>query len=158
MNQEQRNGRTVAVSFVQLPHGEGLALPSYQTAGAAGADLLAAVQETMVIAPGKMGLVPTGLSVAIPEGHELQIRPRSGLAVRDQVTVLNAPGTIDADYRGEIKVALINFGDRVFVVNRGDRIAQGILAKVERIRWVPAGPKGLPETARDSGGFGHTGR
>lgn len=149
---------TVKVEIRQLPHGEGLALPAYQSAHAAGLDLLAAVPEAtpMIIAPGKHALVPTGLSIALPAGYEAQIRPRSGLASKHGVTVLNAPGTVDADYRGEISVLLINHGDAPFPVRRGERIAQMVIARVTRAELVPAAS--LSATDRGAGGFGSTGR
>jgi dUTP pyrophosphatase len=149
---------TVKVDIRQLPHGEGLALPAYQSAHAAGLDLLAAVPEhaPMILAPGKHALVPTGLTVALPSGYEAQVRPRSGLAAKHGVTVLNAPGTVDADYRGEIGVLLINHGDAPFPIRRGERIAQMVIASVVRAELVPA--VSLSTTDRGSGGFGSTGR
>ena len=141
-----------------LPHGEGLPLPVYQSAHAAGLDLLAAVPESapLVLAPGKHTMVPTGLAIALPEGFEAQVRPRSGLAARHGVTVLNAPGTIDADYRGEIQVILINHGAESFTIRRGERIAQMVIAPVVQARLNPV--DSLPDTGRGSGGFGSTGR
>lgn len=139
-----------------LPHGAGLPLPAYQTAGAAGMDLVAAVEAPTTIAPGARALVPTGLALALPEGYEGQVRPRSGLAARHGVTVLNAPGTIDADYRGEVQVILVNHGEAPFVVSRGDRIAQLVVAAVTRA--APVVVADLDETDRGSGGFGSTGR
>ena len=149
---------TVRVEIRQLPHGEGLALPSYQSADAAGLDLLAAVPETapLILLPGEHALVPTGLSIALPSGFEAQVRPRSGLAARHGVTVLNSPGTIDADYRGEISVILINHGGAPFAVRRGERIAQMVIAPVVRAELVPV--VSLSTTNRGSGGFGSTGR
>jgi dUTP pyrophosphatase len=149
---------TIAVAVQQLPHAEGLALPAYQTAHAAGLDLLAAVPEhaPLVLAPGRHVMVPTGLIIALPEGHEAQVRPRSGLAAKHGVTVLNAPGTVDADYRGEINVLLINHGRAPFTIKRGERIAQMVIAPVARAELIAA--TALPETARGSGGFGSTGR
>jgi dUTP pyrophosphatase len=149
---------TIAVAVQQLPHAEGLALPAYQTAHAAGLDLLAAVPEhaPLVLAPGRHVMVPTGLIIALPEGHEAQVRPRSGLAAKHGVTVLNAPGTVDADYRGEINVLLINHGQAPFTIKRGERIAQMVIAPVARAELIAA--TALPETARGSGGFGSTGR
>ncbi len=148
----------IQVEIRQLPHGEGLALPAYQTAHAAGLDLLAAVPEAapMTLAPGKHGLVPTALTIALPPGYEAQVRPRSGLAAKHGVTVLNAPGTVDADYRGEIGVLLINHGDVPFQIRRGERIAQMVIAPVTRAELVPA--TSLSTTDRGSGGFGSTGR
>jgi dUTP pyrophosphatase len=149
---------TIAIDVRQLPHGEGLALPTYQTAHAAGLDLLAAVPDhaPLVLAPGRHALVPTGLTIALPLGYEAQIRPRSGLAAKHGVTVLNAPGTVDADYRGEIGVLLINHGDAPLTIRRGERIAQMVIAKVARAELVAATE--LPESGRGSGGFGSTGR
>jgi len=139
----------------RLPHAEGLPLPSYATAGAAGFDLLAAVTEPLVIAPGARALVPTGLCVALPEGHELQVRPRSGLALKHGIVLPNSPGTIDEDYRGEVQVIVMNAGEAPFTVERGTRIAQGVLAPVTRATWREA--EALPDTARGAGGFGSTG-
>lgn len=141
-----------------LPHGEGLALPAHATDWSAGVDLLAAVPEDapMTLAPGQWAAVPTGLTIALPTGTEGQVRPRSGLAAKFGVTVLNSPGTIDADYRGEVKVLLINHGAGPFVVRRGERIAQLVVARYERVTWVHT--ESLPETDRGTGGFGSTGR
>ncbi len=133
----------------------GLDLPQYMSAGASALDLVAAIHEDLVIAPGSRALVPTGLSIALPMGTEAQIRPRSGLALKHGITLLNSPGTIDADYRGEIKVILINLGEAPFVVSRGMRIAQMVIAEVIKARLVEA--DNLDETVRGSGGFGHTG-
>lgn len=148
----------VTVEVQRLPHAESLALPAYQTAHAAGLDLLAAVAEDapLTIAPGQRALVPTGLMIALPPGIEAQVRPRSGLALKHGVTVLNAPGTIDADYRGEVAVLLINHGDAPFTVRRGERIAQLVVAPhaTARLTLVAA----LPLTDRGEGGFGSTGR
>jgi dUTP pyrophosphatase len=148
----------VKVDIRQLPHGEGLALPAYQSAHAAGLDLLAAVpaDTPMILAPGRHALVPTGLTIALPPGYEAQVRPRSGLAARHGVTVLNAPGTVDADYRGEIGVLLINHGDAPFPIRRGERIAQMVIAPVIQVELVPAAS--LSSTDRGSDGFGSTGR
>ena len=148
----------VKLEVLQLPNGAGLALPAYQSALAAGLDLLAAVPEDapVVLAPGKYALVPTGLSIALPPGYEAQVRPRSGLAAKHGVTVLNAPGTVDADYRGEIGVPLINHGDVPFTIRRGERIAQMVIASVVQAELVPVTT--LSSTARGSGGFGSTGR
>jgi dUTP pyrophosphatase len=146
------------VRIRRLPHGEGLALPAYETSGAAGCDLRAAVADgaPLTLPPGAIALVPTGISMALPQGWEAQVRPRSGLAAKFGVTVLNSPGTIDADYRGEIKVILVNHGTDDFIINRGERIAQMIIAPVFQARFeeVPS----LDETARGEGGFGSTGR
>jgi dUTP pyrophosphatase len=146
------------VEIRQLPHGDGLALPAYQSADAAGLDLLAAVPEDapLVLAPGKHALVPTGLSIALPSGFEAQVRPRSGLAAKHGVTVLNSPGTVDADYRGEINVILINHGDAPFSIRRGERIAQMVIAPVVQAQLFPVAS--LSATDRGSGGFGSTGR
>ena len=147
----------LTVSVMRLPHGAGLPLPSDQSAAAAGMDLLAAVptETPLTIAPGRHAAVPTGIAVALPPGTEAQVRPRSGLARNHGVTVLNAPGTVDADYRGEIQVLLINHGDAPFVVTRGMRIAQLVLAQVARVRLTEAAT--LDETLRGTGGFGSTG-
>jgi dUTP pyrophosphatase len=149
---------TVKVDIRQLPHGEGMALPAYQSAHAAGLDLLAAVPEgaPLILSPGQHALVPTGLTIALPPGYEAQVRPRSGLAAKHGVTVLNAPGTVDADYRGEIGVLLINHGDTPFPIRRGERIAQLVIASVVRVELVPV--SSLSATPRGSGGFGSTGR
>jgi len=146
---------SVELAFRALPHFGELPLPAYATTGAAGMDIVAAVTEDLVLAPGGRSAVPTGLSMAVPAGHEVQVRPRSGLALRHGVTVANAPGTIDSDYRGEVKILLVNLGDADFTVSRGMRIAQIVLAPVTR-----ADPKLVEEldnTARGSGGFGSTG-
>ncbi|MFN7179620.1 dUTP diphosphatase [Hyphomonas sp.] len=148
----------ITVQVRPLPHFDGLQLPSYETAGSAGMDVRAAVPENepVVLAPGARAMVPTGLSVAIPEGYEIQVRPRSGLAAKHGLTCLNTPGTIDSDYRGEIKVILINLGAEAFTIQRGERIAQLVLAPVTRLGWQEVSELG--ETARGSGGFGSTGR
>jgi dUTP pyrophosphatase len=138
-----------------LPHGAGLALPAYASIRAAGLDLLAAVNEPLTLPPGRRAQVPTGIAIAIPEGFEAQVRPRSGLAARHGVTVLNSPGTIDADYRGEIAVLLINFGEEPFRIERGMRIAQLVVAPVTRVRWRQTAE--LPASERAAGGFGSTG-
>jgi dUTP pyrophosphatase len=149
---------TVQVQLQQLPHGHGLPLPAYQSAGAAGLDLLAAVPEgaPVMLEPGKHALVPTGLIIALPPGYEAQVRPRSGLAARHGVTVLNAPGTIDADFRGELGVLLINHGTAPFAIRRGERIAQLVIAPVTQVELISV--KSLPTTDRGSGGFGSTGQ
>ena len=148
---------TVKVEIQQLPHGKGLALPAYQSTHAAGLDLLAAVPEDapMVLLPGQHAMIPTGLVIALPPGYEAQVRPRSGLAARHGVTVLNSPGTVDADYRGEVCVLLINHGDQPFPIRRGERIAQMVIAPVTQVELVPA--NSLSTTDRGSGGFGSTG-
>jgi len=149
---------TIIIDVRVLPHGEGVALPAYQTAHAAGLDLLAAVPEDapVVLVPGRHAMVPTGLSIALPEGYEAQVRPRSGLAAKHGVTVLNSPGTIDADYRGEVCVLLINHGAEPFTIRRGERIAQMVIANVVRADLTIA--TALTTTTRGSGGFGSTGR
>jgi dUTP pyrophosphatase len=146
---------TAEIQVVRLPHAEGLPLPAYATAGAAGLDLVAAVGEKLVVAPGGRALVPTGLLVAVPPGHELQVRPRSGLALRHGIVLPNSPGTIDEDYRGELQVIVMNLGDAPFTVERGMRIAQAVLAPVTRavFREVDA----LDGTERGGAGFGSTG-
>ncbi|QOG16166.1 MULTISPECIES: dUTP diphosphatase [Bradyrhizobium] len=148
----------VTVELQRLAHAEGLPLPAYQTAEAAGLDLMAAVPESepLTLAPGQYALVPTGLAIALPPGFEAQVRPRSGLAAKHGVTVLNSPGTIDADYRGEIKVILINHGTAPFVIKRGERIAQMVIAPVVQAALVPVAT--LSATDRGAGGFGSTGR
>ncbi|MCA1905071.1 MAG: dUTP diphosphatase [Desulfarculus sp.] len=145
----------VQVLVRRLPHGQGLPLPAYQTAQAAGLDLPAALDAPLQIDPGAIALVPTGLCLAISPGHEGQVRPRSGLAVKHGLTVVNAPGTIDADYRGEVKVALINLGPDPVTIQRGDRVAQLIIAPVTRAELIPVDE--LPASQRGAGGFGHTG-
>ena len=148
----------VVVEVRRLPHGEGLALPAYQTDHAAGMDLVAAVAEQapLTLAPGERVLVPTGLAIALPVGFEGQVRPRSGLALKHGITVLNSPGTVNADYRGEVSVVLINHGAEPFVVRRGERIAQLIVAPVQRAQLSVAVV--LDETSRNAGGYGSTGR
>ncbi len=145
------------IPIFQEPHARDLPLPSYATAGAAGMDLYAALPEDLTLAPGARAVVPIGIRVALPEGYEAQVRPRSGLAARHGLGMVNAPGTVDADYRGEIAVILINWGDAAIVLRRGDRIAQLVVAPVSRVTWEPVGDGELPETARGHGGFGHTG-
>lgn len=147
---------TAEIKVVRLPHGAGLPLPSYATPGAAGMDLLAAVQAPVVLPPGGRALIPTGIAVALPPGHELQVRPRSGLALRHGIVLPNAPGTIDEDYRGEVGVILLNAGSEPFTVERGMRIAQAVLAPVLRASWREV--EALDGTARGGGGFGSTGR
>ncbi len=150
-------GRGARVKVVRLAHAEGLPLPAYQTADAAGLDLLAAVdaRKSLKLPPGQRVLVPTGLTLEIPRGFEGQVRPRSGLASRHGVTVLNSPGTIDADYRGEVQVMLINHGDKAFEISRGERIAQLVVAPVTRV--ILTETKAVSRTARGAGGFGSTG-
>ncbi|MDH4385358.1 MAG: dUTP diphosphatase [Caulobacter sp.] len=148
---------TPTIPVVQLDHAAGLPLPAYETAGAAGMDLRAAVPEDqpLVLAPGDWVMAPTGLSLAVPMGFEAQVRPRSGLAAKAGITCLNSPGTIDSDYRGEVKVILINHGKADFVIRRGDRIAQMVIAPVATAVWRPV--DSLDETGRGQGGFGSTG-
>jgi dUTP pyrophosphatase len=146
---------TTPVAVQILEHGADLPLPHYATAQSAGADLLAAIDTDLILQPLQRVLVPTGIAIALSEGYEVQIRPRSGLAFKNGVTVLNAPGTIDADYRGEIKVLLVNLSNEAFTITRGMRIAQLILAKVEQLSWQQT--DSLDETARGAGGFGSTG-
>jgi dUTP pyrophosphatase len=145
----------LTVPIRRLPHADGLPLPTYMTAGAAGMDLHAAIEADLRIEPGAIVMVPIGIEVAIAPGFEGQVRPRSGLAVRHGISMPNTPGTIDADYRGEIRVPLINLGREPFVVSRGMRIAQLIVAPVIRVAWEEVGE--LPPTERAQGGFGHSG-
>jgi dUTP pyrophosphatase len=148
----------VKLQVAPLPHFEGLALPAYETALSAGMDLRAAIpaDAPITLAPGDRAFVPTGLTIALPPGYEAQVRPRSGLAIKHGVTCLNAPGTVDADYRGEMKVILINLGQEVFVIQRGERVAQMVIAPVTQGAWEVVTE--LSETARGAGGFGSTGR
>jgi dUTP pyrophosphatase len=146
---------SVSVALRRLPHGADLPLPGYATAQSAGMDLLAAIDVPVELAPGERLMVPTGISIALPSSHEAQVRPRSGLALKHGVTVLNSPGTIDADYRGEIGVILINLGQAPFAIARGDRIAQLVIAPVTRVAWDEADT--LSESGRGAGGFGSTG-
>lgn len=147
----------VIVELARLPHAEGLDLPTYATELSAGMDLRAAVpdDDPMTLAPGERALVPTGLQIALPAGYEAQVRPRSGLAVKHGITVLNSPGTIDADYRGEVKVILINHGSEPFRITRGERIAQMVIARHAHVAWEVQ--EDLAETSRGAGGFGSTG-
>lgn len=147
----------ITVGFQQLPHGEGLKRPQYETSHSAGMDLMAALDEgeDLILKVGERLLVPTGFAMALPDNYEAQVRPRSGLAWKNGVTVLNSPGTIDADYRGEVKVILINHGAENFVITRGMRIAQMVIAPVTQISWDVR--DNLDETARGAGGFGSTG-
>lgn len=145
----------IEIGIRRLEGGEGLPLPTYMSEGASGMDIHAAVAEPTTIAPGSFGLVPTGFSIAVPEGFEAQVRPRSGLALKRGVFVLNTPGTIDSDYRGEVGVILANLGSEPFRIERGDRIAQLVITRVERAVWAET--EELEETARQTGGFGHTG-
>jgi len=150
--------KEVTVSVARLPHGADLPLPDYATVDSAGLDLLAAVDSDLALAPGERALIPTGLVIALPTGHEAQVRPRSGLAVKHGITVLNSPGTVDADYRGEVKVILANLGDETFTISRGMRIAQMVVAPVMRLGWNEVGSEAdLPSSERGAGGFGSTG-
>ena len=145
----------LTIEVKRLPHGAGLPLPDYATALAAGMDLLAAVRDNVVLPPLGRAIIPTGLQIALPAGFEAQVRPRSGLAAKHGITVANAPGTIDADYRGEVGVILINLGEAPFTLNRGDRIAQLILSRVETVEWEEA--ETLEDSRRGGGGFGSSG-
>ncbi|MFN2271434.1 MAG: dUTP diphosphatase [Anaerolineae bacterium] len=145
----------LGVEVQVLSHAEGLSLPTYATPGSAGMDLQAAVEEPLVLEPGQRYMVPTGLRIALPPGYEAQIRPRSGLAIKEGITVANAPGTVDSDYRGEVKVGLVNLSDAPYTIRRGDRIAQMVVAPVTRVAWRPV--PSLDETERGTGGFGSTG-
>lgn len=145
----------IEIKVKTLPHFEGLTLPEYQTHGSSGFDLLAACEESVVLQPGHRDIIPTGISIALPSGTEAQVRPRSGLAARHGVTLLNTPGTIDSDYRGEVKVIIINLGQEPFTITRGMRIAQVVIAQVIKARLTVA--DNLDTTLRGSGGFGHTG-
>ena len=147
--------KTISIKVKILPHGEGLPLPQYMTAHAAGMDVVAAVLNDFTLKPGECKLVPTGLQLEIPEGYEVQIRPRSGLALKNQITLLNSPGTIDADYRGEVGVIMMNLGKNDFVIKRGDRIAQAVVAEViqAKLEIVEA----VSATTHGAGGFGSTG-
>ncbi len=147
---------TIQVRVTRIrPEAMELPLPAYATNGSAGMDLNADVEEPLVIAPGQTVLVPTGIAIELPEGFEAQVRPRSGLAAKHQIGILNAPGTIDSDYRGEVKVILTNFGNEPFTVRRGDRIAQMIVSRYVRVTWESV--ESLNNSARGAGGFGHTG-
>jgi dUTP pyrophosphatase len=146
---------SLEILVTRLPHAEGLPLPAYATPGAAGMDLLAAVTEPCVIPPGGRALIPTGLRIALPPGHELQVRPRSGLALKHGITMPNTPGTVDEDYRGELQVIILNAGTEPFTIERGMRIAQAVLAPVVRGTWRQVAA--LPDSARGEGGFGSTG-
>lgn len=145
----------VRVAILQEPDATDLPLPSYQTPGSAGVDLYAAVKEPLTLPPGARARVPTGIRIALPPGYEAQVRPRSGLAWRHGIGMVNAPGTIDSDYRGEVQVILINLGQEPFTIQRGERIAQLVVAPVVRVEWQVV--ESLPPTERGEGGFGHTG-
>ena len=147
--------KTITVSIQTLRHYQGLPLPTYATPGSAGMDLLAAIDTPILIQPMERRLIPTGIAIALPEHYEAQIRPRSGLAIKHGITLLNTPGTIDADYRGEIKVIVINLGQEAFCIERGMRIAQMVFAETTQGEWLPQ--ISLTETERGSGGFGHSG-
>jgi dUTP pyrophosphatase len=149
--------KTVRVEITRVSNlADDIPLPRYATEHAAGMDLCAAVEKELVLRPGETALVPTGFAIALPVGYEAQVRPRSGLALKHQIGVLNSPGTIDADYRGEVKVILTNFGSEEFAIRRGERIAQMVIAKHERAEWHER--PSLDATERGAGGFGHTGR
>lgn len=154
MSRARKQTPTVRVKVVQQPHAEGLPLPAYQSTGAAGMDLVAAVERPLPLKPGARALVPTGLVLELPPGLEAQVRPRSGLALRHGITVLNSPGTIDSDYRGELQVLLVNLGDRRFMIERGERIAQLVIQRVERGQLVAS--EVVTSTTRGAGGFGST--
>ncbi len=147
---------SVNVDIVVLPHASDIQLPAYATEHSAGMDLRAAITEAITLKPGERRLIPTGISIALPPGYEAQVRPRSGLALKFGIGMVNSPGTIDADYRGEVGVLLINHGQDDFLISRGDRIAQLVIASYTRAIWVQR--ESLDETARGSGGFGHTGK
>jgi len=148
--------RPITVQIMRLPHGEDVPLPTFATAHAAGADLRAAVDDPVTIEPGRIHLIPCGFAMAIPPGYEAQVRPRSGLSSQHGLTLINAPGTIDADYRGEVKVPLINLGQEPFTVERGMRIAQMIIAAIPKVNFAEVDQ--LDDTPRGKGGFGHTGK
>jgi dUTP pyrophosphatase len=145
----------VRVRVRRLPHAAGLPLPAYESDGAAGLDLRAALDAPLELAPGAIAMVPSGLAIEVPAGFEMQLRPRSGLAARHGITLANSPATIDSDYRGEVRVALVNHGREAFVVERGMRVAQMVLARVPRVAWDEV--EDLSASARGAGGFGHTG-
>jgi dUTP pyrophosphatase len=145
----------IPVRIRRLPHGEGLPLPACETPGSAGMDVRAAVEAPVTVPRGEIALVPTGIAIEVPEGFEMQVRPRSGLAAKHGITLPNSPATIDSDYRGEVRVILQNLGSEPFVIERGMRIAQMVLQRVPRVEWIEA--EELTATSRESGGFGHTG-
>lgn len=147
--------KTIEIKVQVLPHGKGLKLPEYETENSSGMDVLAAVEEKIILAPNSVKAIPTGLKIAIPVGYEVQIRPRSGLALKNSITCLNTPGTIDADYRGEVKIILANLGSQDFVIERGMRIAQAVVCPVIQGKLIEVSE--LEETARGEGGFGSTG-
>jgi dUTP pyrophosphatase len=146
----------IAVKVKKLPGCKDMPLPAHMTSHSAGMDICAAVDTEVILAPGKRVMVPTGIAIALPPGIEAQIRPRSGLAIKHGIGLLNAPGTIDSDYRGEIKIIMVNLGEEPFRIKRGDRIAQMVIQKVFQGEWTPV--EELPQTDRDDGGFGHTGK
>jgi dUTP pyrophosphatase len=146
----------IEVQIKKLQNGEGIQLPRYMTENSAGMDIFAAVEKEVIVMPGGRDLIPTGIAIALPHGYEAQIRPRSGLAIKNGITILNSPGTIDEDYRGEIKIVVINHGDEPFTIKKDDRIAQMIVQRVCRVSWNPA--TDLNATKRNDGGFGHTGQ
>lgn len=146
----------IVVQIERLVGSEGLALPSYQSDGAAGMDIAAAVVSPVRLEPGKVALIPTGFAIAVPPGREAQLRPRSGVAMEHGITLINSPGTIDSDYRGEIMLAVINLGPRTFEIERGMRLAQMVIAPVDRVHWEESSR--LPPSSRGLGGFGHTGK
>lgn len=145
----------VSVAVLRLPHGAHLPLPTYATPGSAGVDLMAAIEAPLTLAPGARRLVPSGIAIALPEGYEAQVRPRSGLAIKHGILLVNSPGTVDADYRGEIMVILANIGAEAFTIEPGMRIAQMVVAPVSHVAWEPV--DALPESGRGAGGFGSTG-
>jgi len=147
---------SVNVNIVMLPHAADIPMPEYATAHSAGMDLRAAITEAITLTPGERRLIPTGIAIALPTGYEAQVRPRSGLALKHGIGMVNAPGTIDSDYRGEVGVLLVNLGQHDFVISRGDRIAQLVIASYTRVTWVKQ--DSLDETERGTGGFGHTGK
>lgn len=155
MSTRETENPPLSIRVLRLESGDGLPAPSPATAGSAGADLAAAIPDEVVLAPGQRELIPTGFAIAVPRGYEAQVRPRSGLALRHGITVLNAPGTIDADYRGEVQVILINHGTEPFPIRRGERIAQLVVAPVAAVAFREVSE--LDETERGVGGFGHTG-
>ncbi len=155
MTYPKSNTGKIQVQVLRLSNAKGLPLPKYMTSHASGADIFAAIEDELILSPNEIKLIPTGICVAIPKGYEIQIRPRSGLAIKHGITVINAPGTIDADYRGEIKVGLINLSSQDFKIKRGDRIAQMVLTPCYQIDWIQVTE--LPNTKRGEGGFGHTG-
>jgi len=145
----------IRIAIQRLPGHDDIPFPRYMTEKCAGMDIFAAVAQEEVIRPGERRMIPTGIRIAVPEGYEAQIRPRSGLAIKNGITLINSPGTIDADYRGEVTLLLVNHGSRPFIVKRGERIAQMVVQRVTRVLWEPCHT--LDPTSRGSGGFGHTG-